>query len=171
MNRSRVSDLNRERIATLHPVLVLKAGEFLSICEVRLRLVGLVTSALRTFAEQETLFAKGRYGPDALGKKVTWVKPGYSFHNFGLSLDFVPLKEETPGVFRLDWDDEEFLDPAYRDMREIAKQLGFGLLPPDLDRPHLQCTGGWTCAELMGEGYGRIKSLASIPIPMPKRQE
>ena len=51
---------------------------------------------LRTFAEQDALYAQGRTKLfDANGKKlgvVTKAKGGQSIHNFGLALDIVLLK-------------------------------------------------------------------------------
>lgn len=46
----------------------------------------LITSTLRTFDEQAAIYAQGRTSPGAI---VTNSKPGQSYHNFGLALDFV----------------------------------------------------------------------------------
>lgn len=48
----------------------------------------LITCTFRTLAEQAELYARGRTKP---GKKVTNAKPGFSFHNFRLAFDFVPI--------------------------------------------------------------------------------
>ena len=53
----------------------------------------LVTSTLRTMAEQDALYAIGRTKP---GKRVTNAKAGQSAHNFGLALDFVPIVDGKP---------------------------------------------------------------------------
>lgn len=53
----------------------------------------LVTSTLRTHAEQDALYAIGR---TKVGRKVTNAKAGQSAHNFGLALDFVPLVNGKP---------------------------------------------------------------------------
>ena len=165
MNRSRVSELNRTRIGTLHPFVQLKVGEFLATCEERLGIICLVISGSRTFAEQMMLYAQGRYGPTKDGKKVTWSR--YSWHCFGLACDYAPLKEKPSGEFVLDWMDEDYLIPAYVKCREIAAQIGFGLLSLKRDKPHLQWTGGWTIRELLSAGYG--KNLPISEIPLPKR--
>ena len=43
-----------------------------------------VLSSLRTYAEQDALYAQGR---TTLGKKVTNAKGGHSNHNFGIAFD------------------------------------------------------------------------------------
>ena len=48
----------------------------------------LVTDGLRTFAEQDELFAQGRTKP---GKKVTKARGGFSNHNYGLAIDSYPV--------------------------------------------------------------------------------
>ena len=48
-----------------------------------------VTSGLRTYAEQDALYAIGRTVP---GQKVTKARGGFSNHNFGLAVDCVPGK-------------------------------------------------------------------------------
>ena len=53
----------------------------------------LVTSTLRTMAEQDALYAIGRTKP---GKRVTNAKAGMSAHNYGLALDFVPIVDGKP---------------------------------------------------------------------------
>jgi peptidoglycan L-alanyl-D-glutamate endopeptidase CwlK len=53
----------------------------------------LVTSTLRTMAEQDALYAIGRTKP---GKRVTNAKAGQSAHNYGLALDFVPIVDGKP---------------------------------------------------------------------------
>ena len=53
----------------------------------------LVTCTLRTFAEQDALYAEGRTAP---GHIVTWAQAGQSPHNFGLAFDMVPLRNGKP---------------------------------------------------------------------------
>lgn len=49
-----------------------------------------VTSARRTIAEQDALYAQGRTKP---GNIVTKAKGGQSAHNFGLAADLCPLNQ------------------------------------------------------------------------------
>jgi peptidoglycan LD-endopeptidase CwlK len=44
----------------------------------------LCNQGLRTWEQQEAIFAQGRTKP---GKIVSWAPAGYSWHNFGLALD------------------------------------------------------------------------------------
>lgn len=46
----------------------------------------IITQTLRTFEEQAVLYAQGR---TIAGKVVTNSKPGQSYHQYGLALDFV----------------------------------------------------------------------------------
>ena len=59
-----------------------------------------VTAGLRTYEEQDALYAQGR---TAAGAICTKARGGYSNHNFGLAVDCVPGK---PGVmpWQPDWD-------------------------------------------------------------------
>ena len=69
-----------------------KAKEWLAKCQAE-GLDILVYCTLRTAAEQAELYAKGRTTP---GPIVTYAKPGSSAHQYGLSLDFVPLSGGKP---------------------------------------------------------------------------
>nr|MBA3805723.1 M15 family metallopeptidase [Acidobacteriota bacterium] len=52
-----------------------------------------VVQGLRTFAEQDALFAQGRTKP---GKVVTNARGGQSNHNYGLAVDVVPFNNSKP---------------------------------------------------------------------------
>jgi hypothetical protein len=91
-----------------------------------------VTQGLRTFAEQDALFAQGRTKP---GKKVTNAKGGQSNHNFGLAVDLCPFKGGQP----------DFNDiPAFNTIGSEAKKLGLewgGDWRKIVDKPHVQLSG------------------------------
>ena len=53
----------------------------------------LVYCTMRSSAEQDELYTHGRTAP---GPIVTNAKGGFSAHNFGLALDFVPLLNGKP---------------------------------------------------------------------------
>lgn len=74
----------------------------------------LITQGLRTWQEQDALYAQGRTAP---GRIVTFAKGGYSWHNFGLAFDIVPL--ETTG--KPDWRPE---NDAWRIAANVGKTLG-----------------------------------------------
>src|SRR6516162_6132343 len=72
-----------KNIATLHPVLQPLATRLIEIAEER-GIVAKVISGLRTYEEQDELYAQGRTKP---GKIVTKAKGGQSWHNFGTAFD------------------------------------------------------------------------------------
>ena len=92
-----------------------------------------VTQGLRTVAEQEALYAQGR---TSSGDIVTNAAGGYSWHNFGLAIDVVPLTPLGP-----DWDTAH---PVWG--RIVAVGTGLGLTAGAqwrtfTDWPHFQLTG------------------------------
>jgi len=83
-----------------------------------------VAQALRSVADQDALYAKGRTVlKDASGKAVhivTYARGGYSSHNFGLAVDLVPGVLGKV-VWTPNWDAE---DPAYGYMASACKAAG-----------------------------------------------
>lgn len=129
------------RLDDLDPEVQDMALRFLAACEregIKLK----VTHTLRTYAEQEALYAQGRTTP---GSRVTSAPAGYSWHNFGRAFD-VAEKDATP---------YDLGAPGLHDDNVLWEQIGsigesFGLewggrwkWP---DRPHFQFTGGLTLA-------------------------
>ena len=102
-----------------------------------------VVQGLRTYQEQDALYAKGRTTP---GPIVTNARGGRSYHNYGLAVDIVPAI--TPaGVWTPDWksrDQRHQLTPHYGRMVEVGTSLGLvsGSHWVKLcDDPHFQLTG------------------------------
>lgn len=88
-------------------------------------------SGRRTYAEQTNLYAQGR---TRVGSIITNARAGYSFHNFGLAIDFRVLVD---GKVRND---------LRRSAAQIAKSMGmtYGgdwILFPD--PPHLEYSQGY----------------------------
>jgi peptidoglycan L-alanyl-D-glutamate endopeptidase CwlK len=133
-------------ITTLLPVAQRAARRFLKACklhgfEVR------VISGTRTYAEQNELYAQGRWEP---GKKVTYAQGGQSNHNFGLafdvgvfeggkylpeSLDYVTIAKLRPEVLEWggDWPKERKDRPHYQigsglSLQEVRKKFEAGAL-------------------------------------------
>ena len=103
---------------------------------------------LRTYAEQDALFAQGRTKP---GKVVTNAKGGRSYHNFGLAFDIVLLVDrDGNGTFEsaswetnVDFDGDGKAD--WQEVVAIAKQYGWewgGSWASFPDKPHFQKTFG-----------------------------
>ncbi|UWQ59348.1 D-alanyl-D-alanine carboxypeptidase family protein [Leisingera caerulea] len=96
-----------------------------------------VFEAFRTPERQAQLFAKGRTKP---GKKVTWVGPWGSIHQYGLAVDFVLKIDE-----KWSWDDKGARAKFWERMHELAK--GNGMTPlfnkkgQLIEKPHIELIG------------------------------
>lgn len=131
---------NRLQISKLHPATQIKVRHLLE----RLVLVGedvLITQGYRSDEEQDDLYALGR---TKLGNKVTWVKGGWSFHQFGAAVDIAPVALLLPLSERgvLSW----YSIPRFSNIALQAKEIGFswGYDMWGIDRPHFQYTQGMT---------------------------
>jgi hypothetical protein len=86
---------------------------------------------LRTFQEQDALYAQGRTAP---GMIVTNARGGFSWHNFGLAADYVA----HPDSKTWSWDVRMY---SYKQMADVAKSCGLdaGFYWTTFnDPPHLQ---------------------------------
>jgi peptidoglycan LD-endopeptidase CwlK len=105
-----------------------------------------VISGLRTYAEQDELYAQGRTKP---GQIVTRVKGGYSNHNFGIAFDI--------GVF----EGSKYLgaSPKYKAVGMLGMQLGLewgGNWKDFVDEPHFQLRPTWA------KGFSQRELLAGL---------
>lgn len=105
--------------------------------------------AMRTPKEQQELWNKGRVDK---GPIVTWAKPYFSFHNYGLAFDFCILDEKGA----VDWDGRKDLNKNGKadamEIIQIAKSFGFewgGDWKSKKDFPHFQMTFGQKCETLL----------------------
>jgi peptidoglycan L-alanyl-D-glutamate endopeptidase CwlK len=92
-----------------------------------------VISGLRTFEEQDALYAQGRTAP---GPKVTNAKGGQSNHNYGIAFDV--------GVF----EGTKYLpeSPKYKAVGALGTELGLewgGSWKTIVDQPHFQLRPAW----------------------------
>jgi hypothetical protein len=130
--------LNEERLRGLCPSLVTRARAMLDLCA-QAGLAILVTQGLRTWEEQDKLYAIGRtVSPIGKNNVVTNAKGGQSYHNFGLAFDIVVLDS----VGKADWDTNH---PGWNSAARIGKSLGLdwgGDFKSLKDLPHYQYTGG-----------------------------
>lgn len=95
-----------------------------------------VVQGLRTYAEQDVLYAQGRTTP---GKIVTNAPGGHSWHNFGLAVDCAP-KNPYHGI---DWNPNH---PRWKRMEALGVALGLtsgASWVRLVDAPHFQVTGPW----------------------------
>ncbi len=141
--------LNDQRLSQVHPVLAIRGRCMLELCAYE-NIVVLITQGLRTWEEQDALYAQGRT-TGTKGKIVTKAKGGSSFHNFGLAFDIVVLDS----MGKADWDASH---PSWKRAAEIGKSVGLewgGDWKSFKDIPHFQYIGDLTtagCRELYQEG-------------------
>ena len=144
-----------ERIKLLHPKLRDEAS--LIYDEIVLALKGKAACrfayTLRTFAEQDALYAQGRTKP---GAKVTNARGGQSYHNYGLACDIVLLVDKDGnGTYETaSWDTKSDFDgdkkADWQEVVAIFKRYGWewGGDWKFVDAPHFQKTYGKTIVEL-----------------------
>jgi len=92
-----------------------------------------VISGLRTYAEQDALYAQGRTKP---GNIITNARAGYSNHNFGIAFDI--------GIFESNKYLEE--SPKYKTVGILGKDIGLewgGSWKSIVDEPHFQLRPNW----------------------------
>lgn len=107
-------------------------AEILALDPAPIKLV--VSAGLRTWAEQDALYAQGR---TTLGKIVTNAPGGHSWHNFGCAADCEP--EIKDGV--IDWNASH---PQWKRMETVGISLGLtsgATWTRLVDAPHFQLTG------------------------------
>jgi len=111
-----------------------------------------ILSGLRTYEEQNALYAQGRTAP---GNKVTNAKGGFSNHNFGIAFDI--------GVF----EGAKYLgdSPKYKAVGVLGMEMGLewgGNWKTFVDQPHYQLrplwAGGWAERDMLAELRARKES-------------
>lgn len=145
---AQVLNKSAARLSGLHPAVLAAATALIE----RSYAVGvpiLITQGLRTIAEQDALYAQGRTRPGAI---VTNARGGYSYHNYGLAVDFALL---LPNGWGVSWDmNRDGNRNGSRDWLEVvqhAKTIGFewgGDWTSFKDYPHMQMSFGLSLAEL-----------------------
>lgn len=148
--------ISLQRIEKLHPKLreeVKQIVENLAKRKVKIR----ITQSFRTAKEQADLYAQGRTKP---GKIVTNAKPGHSFHEYGLSLDFCLLHEDGSISYSLIEDLDKDNKADWLEVVEEFKKYGWesGMDWKFSDSPHLQKVFGQSIEKLLitkkdNEGY------------------
>jgi hypothetical protein len=147
--------LSLQRLDRLHPALRTRGAALLDLCS-HSGLAILVTQGMRTWEEQNALYAKGRTVPP-IGRKfvVTMAKGGQSYHNFGLAFDIVVLDS----VGKADWDINH---PGWRMAGALGKSVGLewgGDWTRFKDLPHFQYTAGLSlrrCCDLYPSGLDEL---------------
>jgi peptidoglycan L-alanyl-D-glutamate endopeptidase CwlK len=103
-----------------------------------------ITQALRSWNEQDKLYAQGRTTP---GDKVTNCPGGKSYHNFGLAVDVVPSEFAPDQPYSPDWHPQH---PTWKRMITLGTALGLtsgAAWRSFPDAPHFQFTGRFAVGE------------------------
>lgn len=149
------AQLNEQRLATLHPIVATRGRTLVDLAS-HAGFGVLITQGLRTWQEQDKLYAKGRTIPP-IGKAniVTNARGGQSWHNFGLAFDVVLLD----AIGKADWD---MSHPGWKRVAELGKSVGLewgGDWKGFKDIPHYQYTGGLSlveCRALIANGLAAV---------------
>lgn len=112
------------RLSTLHPDKRKNFQNFIEDCENTLGITIRITQALRTFSEQDALYAQGRTTKGAI---VTAAKGGQSWHCFGLAIDIVPIINGA-----IDWNYD------YSKLNAIGVKYGLTWGHPWKDNDHFE---------------------------------
>lgn len=163
-----VDDVTVRRISQIHPKLRTELRAiYCDICNaLKGRAMCRFSQVLRTFKEQNDLYAQGRTAP---GKVVTNAKGGSSYHNYGLAVDIVLLLKDEKGSFnKASWETNvDFDGDGVADWKEVVaifKRYGWewGGDWKFTDTPHFQKTFGkninelyhlWSTGKKDPEGY------------------
>lgn len=152
MEKSKVDQVTLDRIKLVHPAARQEALDIYE--EIRAALTGKAICrfayTLRTFAEQTELYKKI--------PKVTNAKAGESYHNYGLAIDIVLLKDKDGnGTFEtaswetnVDFDGDGVSD--WQEVVTIFKKYGWqwgGNWSKFPDFPHFEKTFGLSVHELL----------------------
>lgn len=138
-----------DRIKLLHPKLRDEALDiYEEICQaLNGRAECRFSFTLRTFAEQNELFAQGRTKPGAI---VTRAKGGQSWHNYGLAVDIV-LLVGGKGSWDIKTDFDKDGRSDWMEVVDIFKRYGWewGGDWKFFDAPHFQKTFGMSINEML----------------------
>lgn len=127
-----MNDASRKRLAQVHPALAARIQTLVEILAQHGIQVEVV-QGLRTFAQQDALFAQGRTRP---GPVVTRARGGQSNHNYGLAVDLVPFTNGQPN-----WNAPL---GVWTTIGSEAEKLGLewgGDWRKFVDKPHVQLPG------------------------------
>ncbi|GGG43954.1 M15 family metallopeptidase [Epilithonimonas arachidiradicis] len=106
-----MDNITQQRIQKLHPSVRDEVTNIIRECDLALtgRAKIRITQGLRSFEEQEKLYAIGRTKP---GKKVTNAKGGQSIHNYGLAVDICLMIDGKTASWDTakDWDNDKIAD-------------------------------------------------------------
>lgn len=119
------------KLSKVHPVLAKKIAQLIAVLA-NLGMDVRVVQGVRTYAQQNDLYAQGRTKP---GNRVTNARGGQSNHNFGLAVDLCPFKNNQP-----DWNDAKAFQTLGKEAKKLELEWG-GDWAKIKDMPHVQLRG------------------------------
>jgi len=144
-----------DRIKLLHPKVRDEVYEIYDeICEaLKGRAFCRFSYTLRTFAEQDAIYAQGRTKP---GKIVSNARKGLSYHNYGLAIDIVLIINGKTASWDIKGDFDGDGKADWIEIVQIFKSFGWeaGIDWKFRDAPHFQKTFGYSVRQLLALHQG-----------------
>jgi len=149
-----IDERSARNIATLHPELQPLATKLIELALAQ-EINAKVISGLRSYSEQNDLYAQGRTKP---GKIVTNAKGGQSWHNFGTAFDI--------GIFSADGKTYHGESKHYKTCGEIGESLGleWGGRWKFVDEPHFQLKLGLSITQLHNRKMSGLDVVTGEPV-------
>ena len=147
-----MDNVTQQRIAQLHPALRDEVTSLINQANTQLTSHSHVriVQGLRTFAEQDALYAQGR---TTAGQKVTQAKGGQSLHNYGVAIDFCLIIDDKQVSWDMqkDWDGDKIAD--WMEVVSVFRKAGWewGGTWKFTDNPHFQKTFGHSWQDLLAK--------------------
>ena len=130
--------MTQKRIKALNVKIQSSVTKFINEVESKLGIRLRITQGYRSVATQNALYAQGRTAP---GKIVTNARGGFSYHNYGLAIDVVEIRDNGSINWSPDWDA----------IGTVGISNGFewgGNWTTIVDRPHFQMIFGLSINDL-----------------------
>ncbi len=147
------SPISTDRLLSLHPKVIDIFRDFINECEKEFHITLRISQGFRTFKEQQDRYNQGRI---TIGKIVTNAKAGQSFHNYGLAIDLVIVKQNKT----IDWNFD------YKKLLKIAEKYGIHWRGSFSDNDHFELTFGYKWKQLLDKYYRKdfIKNTEFVNI-------
>ncbi|KIL34591.1 hypothetical protein SD71_19040 [Cohnella kolymensis] len=135
-------------VTGLHPVVAQKKAELVASAKEK-GISVVITDGFRSKEQQNALYQQGRSDS---GLVVTQVQGGYSYHNYGLAIDFALRTKSGDVIWDLEFDGNRNGQADWMEVVAVAKQLGFSWggdwEGSFKDYPHLQMDFGYSIQAL-----------------------
>ena len=142
--------VTNERIKKLDPRIRCTVKHLINFMEDKYKIRMRVTDGYRSHVQQNELYKKGR---TTKGPVVTWVKAGYSYHNYGLAIDVCTI-ENGKAYWR---------EKDYKLFNNEAVKFGAEWGIKFKDKPHFQFRFGKTASQHYQDYKSRGNKLSYTP--------